>query len=332
MFKTKKFFLVTLGLIIAVLLIFAFLSISSPLSLFANVQNVSDESNSSRILLGDVQITLPKSSDDLGFFAPSESQNFEFEGEILPSLESENFQVTNSIEIIEELPSNSITIQGGGSTQIIDEEEENKDENDVENIGTETGTEMHSAAYDIVFDDLGPDHWSFNFVMKLYNGGVIKGYSDNTFRPNKLINRAELAHVAATAFAEFLEKKSNAKRFTDVRGYDWFAPAIYKLGLSGYSDNTFRPTARANRAEALAMLMTAASFEMTGCPSAGFRDVQEDDWFAPFVDCAVANGIIKGYEVDSEAGVVFEFRPRRKITRAEVAVITSNLLDKKEGG
>lgn len=43
------------------------------------------------------------------------------------------------------------------------------------------------------FTDVPPKYWAYDYVMKLADNGITKGYPDNTFRPANKITRAEVA-------------------------------------------------------------------------------------------------------------------------------------------
>lgn len=44
-----------------------------------------------------------------------------------------------------------------------------------------------------VFNDINGDEWYANSVSRLYEKGIVEGYSDNTYGPSNSVNRAELA-------------------------------------------------------------------------------------------------------------------------------------------
>ncbi len=44
-----------------------------------------------------------------------------------------------------------------------------------------------------VFSDVSEDAWYETSVVSLFDRGVIEGYSDNTYRPDNSVNRAEMA-------------------------------------------------------------------------------------------------------------------------------------------
>ncbi|MBT7736821.1 hypothetical protein HN709_03970 [Candidatus Peregrinibacteria bacterium] len=93
--------------------------------------------------------------------------------------------------------------------------------------------------------------------------GIVKGYGDDTFRPNQGINRAEALKVIMEALdVNSLEYTSGSFGFWDVNQYDWYAgylQSALSLGIvQGYSDGSFKPFAQVNRIEALKMLLETA--------------------------------------------------------------------------
>ncbi len=43
------------------------------------------------------------------------------------------------------------------------------------------------------FSDVKESDWSYKYIMKMLEDGVINGYEDGTFRPKNEITRAEIA-------------------------------------------------------------------------------------------------------------------------------------------
>lgn len=90
----------------------------------------------------------------------------------------------------------------------------------------------------------------------------------------------------------------------------------YKGIVEGYSDGTFKPDNKVNRAEFSKMLVEAAGLDFTTMDSSSlsscFNDVGDlpGDWFAPSVCAAKHYGWVKGYE---DGG----FDPARNINKAE---------------
>lgn len=103
------------------------------------------------------------------------------------------------------------------------------------------------------FTDVKPGMWCNRAIATLTNMGIIKGYTDGSFQPNKSITRAELA----TIIARFAKLDVNTKTFSDINGH-WAQKNIELAAgngwINGYEDGTFRPNNNITRAETFAMI------------------------------------------------------------------------------
>ena len=106
--------------------------------------------------------------------------------------------------------------------------------------------------------------------------------------------------------------------FTDVAESRWSYPYIkelYDAGVvSGTSATTFSPAANVTRAQFVTMLAGLAGADVSNCPATPFRDVPEGAWYAPYVNWALANGIVSGTSAVT-------FSPDASITRQDMAVM-----------
>ena len=111
--------------------------------------------------------------------------------------------------------------------------------------------------------------------------------------------------------------------FTDIGGVDWAKDAIIALAkegvVSGYEDKTFRPQQSIKREEFVKMVISAAHIDLNK-PTCKFGDVEQDKWYAQYVNAAYGEGIISGI---SEA----EFGIGNEITREDMAVIIARLVN-----
>ena len=110
------------------------------------------------------------------------------------------------------------------------------------------------------FADVSDDAWYAKAVNTLASLGLVSGYSDGTFQPNRTITRAEFTAIAM-GFAEPVD--GEARAFRDVRPGAWYYDAVTGAAgygwISGYSDGTFRPEKTITRAE-----VTAITNQMLG--------------------------------------------------------------------
>ncbi len=148
----------------------------------------------------------------------------------------------------------------------------------------------------------------------LQERGVVQGYSDGTYQPNRDISRAEFLKIVLGSVDESsspiikctkTELKNIQNTFKDVNENDWFAQTIcnaYKSGIiQGYEDKTFRPHQIISRAEGSKIVVLANQKEI---PSA------KGEWFTPFLS------VMKDEKVVSPD---FLNAPHKNLTRGEMA-------------
>lgn len=104
------------------------------------------------------------------------------------------------------------------------------------------------------------NHWAKDYIMQATANGVVSGYDVNTFGPDNLITREQMAIMIAKAAK--LTNAGEGNAFADgTQIADWAKEAVAKANgngiISGYPDNTFRPKATATRAEAVTVIVNA---------------------------------------------------------------------------
>lgn len=96
--------------------------------------------------------------------------------------------------------------------------------------------------------------WYVGEINYAVSKGFIKGYDDNTFRPDAEITRAEFANMIAVFVKDGYPE---GESFKDVRGH-WASDAINELYgnklIKGYPDGSFKPDEKLTRAEAVVIL------------------------------------------------------------------------------
>ncbi len=104
------------------------------------------------------------------------------------------------------------------------------------------------------------NHWAKEYIARATASGVVSGYDANTFGPNNLITREQMAVMIAKAAK--LTNAGEGNAFADgTQIADWAKEAVAKANgngiISGYPDNTYRPKATATRAEAVTVIVNA---------------------------------------------------------------------------
>lgn len=112
--------------------------------------------------------------------------------------------------------------------------------------------------------------------------------------------------------------------FVDVSNNDDYVSAILwakQFGiLQGYPDGTFMPNNVVNRAEFLKIVLRAKNINVNATSgTSGFKDVDENDWFAPYVRYAKTQRIIQGYPDGT-------FKPNQAVNFAEALKMAYNAL------
>ena len=165
-----------------------------------------------------------------------------------------------------------------------------------------------------VFSDI-KGHWGEKYITECFNKGIIKGYNDNSFRPEASISRAETAALIQRVF-RIADGESN--EFVDINDNAWYRGCVLGLsdariieGHNGY----FRPADNISREEMSVILYRALAYcEIKPEGEMAFSDDEAiSDYAKESVSCLAANGIITG-----EGGM---FRPSDKLTRAEAATL-----------
>ncbi len=143
------------------------------------------------------------------------------------------------------------------------------------------------------FPDVRDGAWYSDAVRSLAGSGVIVGYNDDTFRPEKEVTRAEFVTLLSRLSGESGEEK---KSFRDVDADHWasaFVALAKKRGwVSGYPGGVFKPDECVTRAEAAAIVnrySNRRADRMTVEFSSDIRffpDVKTDAWY--YADVAEA--------------------------------------------
>ena len=114
------------------------------------------------------------------------------------------------------------------------------------------------------FSDVSTDAWYYKEVETLHNIGIISGYEDGTFKPNKPVTRGEFAKLAV-AFGDL--PRTDKVVFSDVQTGHWayqFVGAAYAAGwISGYDDGTYQPDKDISRAETVTMVNAVINRSIT---------------------------------------------------------------------
>ena len=176
-------------------------------------------------------------------------------------------------------------------------------------------------------------HWGQDYIYSLIDSGIIKGYEDQTFRPNNSITRAEFCTLVIETLVKRngIEYSETRGTFKDVSDKDWYAKYVetaVELGIvGGVGGGYFDPNGKMNR-EQLAKMMSdvyclekEVSFEEIASPEDSYKDFEDSkdmsNWAFKYISAAYNAGLMQGKENG--------FEPKSSTTRAEAATIIYRL-------
>lgn len=173
------------------------------------------------------------------------------------------------------------------------------------------------------FKDMQEENRFCYAIIWAKNEGIVRGYSDGTFRPDAAVSRAEALKMIFHGTDLFINEKRYIEYlgFSDLDRLSWYMPYVESaLNLkiaTGYSDKRFRPNRSVTRAEALKILLETAKHQddfvvKTKTYGLPYRDVPATDanrWSISYLWTA------QEYSLNYDS---YYFNPDRYMTRAEL--------------
>jgi len=160
-----------------------------------------------------------------------------------------------------------------------------------------------------LFSDIESDDVDFEAFQSLKNSGIINGYSDGSFAPEKNVSRVEalkLLSFAVSAKDMYLEDLP----FSDIEPESWYEIYLRKaasLGAVDLAKTEFSPNKDVNRAEFLKMLFESSNEDLGQFAGA--------EWYDSYMKAAEAKGLIA-------AGS----DPAESLNRRQIAKLVYNFL------
>lgn len=137
------------------------------------------------------------------------------------------------------------------------------------------------------FPDVSASHENVKAIVTLFRAGLIAGYPDGRFGPERSINRAELLKILIGSIGTDAGELKPADCYPDVRASDWFSPYVCAAAsrgwVNGYDDGLFKPERNVSLAEALKMFVNVRQSPLADAsyPALGYA---RGEWFTPYVD------------------------------------------------
>lgn len=162
------------------------------------------------------------------------------------------------------------------------------------------------------FKDLN-GHWAKNYIEGQVNMGLLTGYPDGTFKPDKNLTNAEAITVINKLTRVFKVKDIN---FTDVKPNDWYYNqykiAVYTGFVQDKHDKAY-PNKFISRGEISTMLGIVYGIEPNYSINL-FKDVDSSTLQGGYINALCSLGVIQGYPDGT-------FKPNNALKRGEYSTL-----------
>jgi len=133
--------------------------------------------------------------------------------------------------------------------------------------------------------DIDETHEYFEAINYITGKGIVQGYDDGTYKPEKQINRAEFIKILIEAKLD-LDPVSYADNcFIDVDSTAWYASYVcYAKSnkiIEGYPDGSFKPEENINVAEAVKIIVNVFDIEQIEPVGA--------EWYSVYIETMAQN-------------------------------------------
>ncbi len=166
------------------------------------------------------------------------------------------------------------------------------------------------------------DNWAGDQIEEMARAGIIKGFTDGTYRPAEPVTRAQLVTMLDRLLQWSPGSGQEEPCFEDqipAWAEDAVAAAVARGVVRGYPDGKFRPDRPVTRAEVAVILEQAVELTFSSVADLDFTDAGDiPEWAREAVERVVSAGVLRGYE----DGLL---RPEAHVTRAETAVLFARL-------
>ncbi|MFB3879936.1 MAG: S-layer homology domain-containing protein [Armatimonadota bacterium] len=182
------------------------------------------------------------------------------------------------------------------------------------------------------FRDVPFEHWAWTEIEACVQAGVVQGYPDGSYQPDRSVTRDQMAVYIARALvapsgSSAIPDPEPPPSFSDVLPDHWaykeIEYAVSQNVVEGYEDDTYRPDLAVDRGQ-MAVFVARAMVAPSGDaavpdppPSPTFPDVPSSYWSYKHIEYCVSQGVVRGFEDGY-------YHPADIVTRAQMAVYIYN--------
>ena len=163
-------------------------------------------------------------------------------------------------------------------------------------------TLLFTNCYALSFSDLNSYNENYKSVSNLFEKGIIKGFDDGTFKPEKSVSRAEALKMLSLGLNLKVKAENyNEITFTDVTNDDWFKEFVDIASsnelIKGFDDGTFKPNSPITFAEILKITLKAKNKNTENVENV--LNLDTNLWYSDFANYAYSNNLfdLKGRDV-----------------------------------
>jgi hypothetical protein len=165
-------------------------------------------------------------------------------------------------------------------------------------------------------------HWAEDYINKAVTKGIINGYPDGTFLPDKPITRAEFTTIINKALGN---NGTTTISFKDVPKAEWYynevSKAVAASYVAGYEDNTFKPNSSITRQEAAIMISRVVpTYGYNGNLKVFLDENKVDSWAYSAMQKVNGKKYMGGYDDG-------KLHPTASLTRSQTAKIICDIID-----
>lgn len=175
----------------------------------------------------------------------------------------------------------------------------------------------------ITFSDLSSSHWAYSNIMDLAEAGIINGYENGTYQPERAVRRGEFLKLVMTSLY-------GGNEYFEVNNFNvghWASPYAIEAAQLGYLmdgtsiSNLDDSITRLEMVHILAKICSKNRIEKDELTEPiEFSDTANlEEVSQLYIDLVTQNGLINGYTDGT-------FKADKTMTRAEVATVMSRFL------
>lgn len=177
------------------------------------------------------------------------------------------------------------------------------------------------------FADVPTGYWASVPIAALSARGILNGFPDGKFQPNKPITRAEFAEIIRRAFNQPASRE--ALKFNDLQSNNAAIAAIDEATqtrfMSGFPDGSFQPNRQIPRLQVLLALATGLNLQAKSSTNQVLSRYEDAEQIPKYATDKIAAA--------TEAGLVLNdtspqrLNPNKITTRAEAAALVYKALN-----